>query len=332
VIKMKRIIYLIVLSFAVSLYSQTSSSGSSVKTGSSSRSSSSGTFGSNRQRSQRSEVTEEMRGQITNMIASIIGSKLRHPDPEIRKQALMSLVSSMAGSENGRGNEEGVQSIFYFGKEGSREEGTGTGGATFIGDLYELLQDPDPEVRDLASVGIDILFNTEVTLLRFMQDEDPLVRKYATKIYTIRNLGTDTQRRGSDREYGYAAQLIALRTLLVRLKHEKDPSVRKVITDGIEQFLMTGGGESGRRQDIFVGVDQSIIDYLNDPNPVVRKNALIIISKMEYNPTILNVLLERLKVEQDEEIKTLIERTIETLTGGVREGGRGALTGAGGVR
>jgi hypothetical protein len=330
---MKRIIYLIVLSFAVSLYSQTSSSGSSVKTGSSSRSSSSGTFGSNRQRSQRSEVTEEMRGQITNMIASIIGSKLRHPDPEIRKQALMSLVSSMAGSEKGRGNEEGVQSIFSFGREGrGREEGTGTGGATFIGDLYELLQDPDPEVRDLASVGIDILFNTEVTLLRFMQDEDPLVRKYATKIYTIRNLGTDTQRRGSDREYGYAAQLIALRTLLVRLKHEKDPSVRKVITDGIEQFLMTGGGESGRRQDIFVGVDQSIIDYLNDPNPVVRKNALIIISKMEYNPTILNVLLERLKVEQDEEIKTLIERTIETLTGGVREGGRGALPGAGGVR
>ena len=330
---MKRIIYLIVLSFAVSLYSQTSSSGSSVKTGSSSRSSSSGTFGSNRQRSQRSEVTEEMRGQITNMIASIIGSKLRHPDPEIRKQALMSLVSSMAGSEKGRGNEEGVQSIFSFGREGrGREEGTGTGGATFIGDLYELLQDPDPEVRDLASVGIDILFNTEVTLLRFMQDENPLVRKYATKIYTIRNLGTDTQRRGSDREYGYAAQLIALRTLLVRLKHEKDPSVRKVITDGIEQFLMTGGGESGRRQDIFVGVDQSIIDYLNDPNPVVRKNALIIISKMEYNPTILNVLLERLKVEQDEEIKTLIERTIETLTGGVREGGRGALPGAGGVR
>jgi len=331
---MKRIIYLIVLSFAVSLYSQTSSSGSSVKTGSSSRSSSSGTFGSNRQSSQRTEQTEEMRGQITNMIASIIGSKLRHPDPEIRKQALMSLVSSMAGTREGSGNNgEGVQSIFYFNREGTNtEQGTGVGGATFIGDLYELLQDPDPEVRDLASVGIDILFNTEVTLLRFMQDEDPLVRKYATKIYTIRNLGTDTQRSGSDREYGYAAQLIALRTLLVRLKHEKDPSVRKVITDGIEQFLMTGGGESGRRQDIFVGVDQSIIDYLNDPNPVVRKNALIIISKMEYNPTILNVLLERLKVEQDEEIKTLIERTIETLTGGVREGGRGALPGAGGVR
>jgi hypothetical protein len=336
---MKRLMMsLIVLSFAVSLYSQTS--GSSVKTGTSSRTRDTGQFGRDRSRSQRREQTEEMMGQITNMIASIIGSKLRHPDPEVRKQALMSLVASMAGTGEGRGREEGVQSIFYFGREGrSREEGTGAGGATFVGDLYDLLQDPDPEIRDLAGVGIDILFNTEVTLLRFMQDEDPLLRKYATKIYATRNLASEAQRRGGrEREYGYAAQLIALRTLLVRLKYEKDPTVRKAITDGIEQFLITGGGESGRRQDMLLGVDQSIINYLNDPNPVVRKNALVIIANMEYNPTVLNALLERLKVEQDEEVKTLIERTIDILSSGVAEGGRrrgaagGALTGPGAVR
>jgi len=329
---MKRLIMsLIVLSFAVSIYSQTS--GSSVKTGTSSRTRDTGSFGRDRSRSQR----EKMMGQITDMIASIIGSKLRHPDPEIRKEALMSLVSSLGGTEGKRGKGEGVQSIFSFGREGrGREEGSGAGGGTYLTDLYDLLQDPDPEIRDLAGVGIDILFNTEVTLLRFMQDEDPLLRKYATKIYTTRNLATEAQRGGREREYEYAAQLIALRTLLVRLKYEKDPSVRKAITDGIEQFLITGGGESGRRQDMLLGVDQSIIDYLNDPNPVVRKNALVIIGNMEYNPTVLNALLERLKVEQDEEIKTLIERTIDILSSGVAEGGRrragGALTGTGAVR
>ncbi len=331
----KLIIFLIMSNLIVSLYAQTS--GSSVKTGTSSRTRDTGQFGRERSRSQRREQTEEMMGQITNMIASIIGSKLRHPDPEIRKQALMSLVSSLAGTGEGRGREEGIQSIFYFGREGrGREEGTGAGGGTFIGDLYDLLQDPDPEVRDLASVGIDILFNTEVTLLRFMQDEDPLLRKYATKIYSTRNLATEVQRRGGrEREYEYAAQLIALRTLLVRLKYEKDPGVRKAVIDGIEQFLITGGGESGRRHDMLLGVDQSIINYLNDPNPIVRKNALVIIANMEYNPTVLNALLERLKVESDEEVKTLIERTIEILSSGITEGGRrtrGVLTGAGAPR
>jgi hypothetical protein len=59
VIKMKRLImFLIVLSFAVSLYSQTSSSGSSVKTGTSSRTMNTGSFGRDRSRSQRREQTE----------------------------------------------------------------------------------------------------------------------------------------------------------------------------------------------------------------------------------------------------------------------------------
>ncbi|MGC8976194.1 MAG: HEAT repeat domain-containing protein [Candidatus Ratteibacteria bacterium] len=330
---MKKIILsLLVFSFSVSLFSQTS--GSSVKTGTTSRTRDTSQFGRDRSRRERGEEREYMMGQISSMIASVVGSKLRHPDPEIRKQALMTLVSSMAGTEEGRGSEEGVQSIFYFGREGGREEATGGGGATYIPDLYELLQDPDPEVRDLAGVGLDILFNTDVTLLRFMNDQDPIVRKYAAKIYATRNLSDIKERGGRERAYQYAVQLIALRTLLVRLKYEKDPGVKKAISDGIEQFLITGGAESGRRENLFVGVDQSIINYLNDPNPVVRKNALVIISNMEYNSQIFNALLERLKVEQDDEVRTLIERTIETLSGGITEGGRRRTGGLapGGIR
>lgn len=324
---MKKLISGFILAcFTISLYSQTSSSGSSVKTGtSSSRTRDTGQFGRERQRSQRGEQREEMMGQITSLIASVIGSKLRHPDPEIRKQALMTLVSSMGGTEEGRGGERGIQSIFYFGEEGrGREEATGAGGATYITDIYDLLQDPDPEIRDLAGVGLDILFNTEVTLLRFMQDEDPLVRKYATKMYATRNLNTERERGGRERQYEYATQLIALRTLLVRLKYEKDPGVRKAISDAIEEFLITGGSERGRRENELLGVDQSIINYLNDQNPEVRKNALRIIQNMEFNPTVLNVLLERLKVEKDEEVKTLIEQTIDIISSSTTEGGRRA--------
>jgi len=316
------------------LFSQTSSS--NVKTGStSSRTTGTSQFGRDRTSSQRREVQEEMYGQISSMIASVIGSKLRHPDPEIRKQALMSLVYSMgATQEGGRGSQEGIRSIFYFGEEGRGREGaTGAGGATYIPDLYELLQDPDPEVRDLAAVGLDILFNTEMTLLKFMQDEDPLVRKYAVRIYSERSLGSERERGGREREYEYAAQLLALRTLLVRLKYEKEPAVRKAISDAIEEFLITGGREGGRRSDQLLGVDQSIINYLNDENPVVRKNALKIIANMEYNPVIFNTLLERLKVEKDEEVRTLIEQTIEILSSGIEQGGRRTgIAPAGGIR
>lgn len=315
----KVIVFGFLLLLSISLYSQTS--GSSVKTGTSSSSRiGSQQFRSDRQRSARREQAEEMMGQISSLIASILGSKLRHPDPEIRKQALMSLIASLGAAEEGRGAEEGIQSIFYFGREGRGSEyAGGAGGATFVPDLYDLLQDPDPEVRDLAGVGIDILFNSEVTLLRFMQDEDPLVRKYAARIYAERSLGPEQQRGGRERQYEYAVQLIALRTLLVRLKYEKDPTVRKALTDAIEKFLITGGRE-GRRSDGFLYVDQSVVNYLNDTNPEVRKNALKIIQSMEYNPTIFNVLLERLKVEKDEEVKAEIERTIEILSSGIERG------------
>ncbi|MCM8805044.1 MAG: HEAT repeat domain-containing protein, partial [Candidatus Omnitrophica bacterium] len=113
------------------------------------------------------------------------------------------------------------------------------------------------------------------------------------------------------------------RTLLVRLKYEKDAGVRKAISDAIEEFLITGGREGGRRDSEFLGVDQSIIEYLNDKNPEVRKNALKIIQKMEYNPNILNILLERLKVETDDEVKTLIEQTIDIISSGTFGGRRG---------
>lgn len=292
---------------------------------------SSGTTSSSSQTSSRQTTTQigqsrvGREGQLPDLTPYIMGGYLRHPDPEIRKQALMSLVYSMGVTqERGRRGQEGVRSIFYFGQEGRRREGTtGAGGATFIPDLYALLHDPDPEVRDLAAVALDILFNTDLSLLKFMEDPDPLVRKYAVKIYSERSLRNERDRGRRENDYEYVTQLFALRTLLVKLKYEKDPGVRKVISDAIEQFVLTERMEGGRERNIIGGIDQSIIDYLNDDNPVVRKNALKIIASMEYNPAILNILIERLKVEKDEEVKTLIENTIETLSGGAgRPGGR----------
>ncbi|MCS7181263.1 MAG: HEAT repeat domain-containing protein, partial [bacterium] len=120
---------------------------------------------------------------------------------------------------------------------------------------------------------------------------------------------------------GSLQELVALRTLLVRLKYEKDEGVKKVLTDSIELYLQSVGLDRGQQggargtsiTGIF-GVDPSIIKYLNDDNPEIRKNAVKIISAMEYNPQILNILLERLKKETNDEVKQEIEKAIESYT------------------
>ncbi len=266
--------------------------------------------------------------QLANFIASIIGSYLRHPDPKVRIQAIQSLTGAMVSGEGTRGTSDrtsGVRGLFgiNIGRDGRDGTSGGVGGATFIPDLFVLLNDPDPEVCDMASMGLDILFETDVTILRFMDDPDPLVRQYATKIFSTRSFAdSDTRdRRGSQRdEYaeGSLQELVALRTLLVRLKYEKDEGVRKVLTDSIELYLQSVGlsreGQRGTSITGIFGVDPSIIKYLNDENPEIRKNAVKIISAMEYNPQILNILLERLKKETNDEVKEAIEKAIDNYT------------------
>jgi hypothetical protein len=322
---MKKVVIFLMVVLTISLYSQTSGTGSRIG---GSRTGGSRTGGS-RTGGIRSggSAQQQMMGGIMDMLASIIGGKMRHPDPEIRKQALMSFVSSLSADAGGQGRgtrgQGGATGLFSLGGAGGRGGGRGgtqgeTGGGLYLTDLFDLIHDPDPEIADLAQVGLDMIFNTEVILLRFMNDEDPLIRKYATRIYIMRNfMQTGYGGRGGAGQYGDSFQLLALRTLLVKLKHEKDPGVRKLITDCIEQVLMGTGYGYGRggAGGMLIGVDTSILEYLNDPNPDVRKSALIVIAQMEYNPSILNLLFERLKVEEDEEIKEMLQLAIETISG-----------------
>lgn len=320
----KIIFYLIIL--PTILFSQTTRTGGSR---------SSGRTQSIREQ-RRSEQREERQAYIQDFIVSVIGSMLRHPDPKIRMQAVQSIIAGMASGEveGGGGRNEGLRSFFAVGEEGRGgrgEEYGGAGAASFVPDLYTLLNDPDPEIRDIASVGLDVMFGSEVTLLRFMDDPDPLVRKYATKIFTTKSLSSQREGgRSREEEYGALDELIALRTLLVRLKYEKDEEVRKTLMDGIEYYLHTGGrrDRGGREEWAVSGVDASLIKYLKDPNPELRKNAAKIIGEMEYSQEAIKILMEALKEEKDESVKNEINRSIDKLinaaSGYGRERGGGA--------
>jgi len=285
-------------------------------------------------RRDRGREEDYRRGEIQDFIAAIIGSQLRSPDPKIRIQAIESIVSGIATTEGTRGGDttSGARGLFSITtREGGGRDSrsTGVGGAAFIPDLYALLADPDPEVRDIASVGLDVMFGTDVTLMRLMDDPDPIIRKYATKIYTTKAFSYDRDREDEE-EYGDVRELLALRTLLVRLKYEKDPGVRKVLIDSIEWYVARGGTErEGRTERVagIFGVDPKILEYLKDENPEIRKNAVRIIGEMEYSPEMLNLLMERLKVEKDESVKAEIQKAIDKFIVKQKyfEGGRGGI-------
>ena len=290
------LIIMVTLVFKGKIYSQTSSSGTSRSSG-----------GTTLLTTERKELTEEdIRAKILSVINSTIGSKLRHPDPKVRKQALTYLVSLLgtSGIFNTTGTTSGTSST----------QTVSLVGVQFISDLFLLLNDSDPEVSDLSRVALDVLFGTEDTFLKYMEDPDPTIRKYAIRIYTERSITARSTQDTTTQDRGYINQLFALRTLLVRLKYEKDEGTRKTLTDAIEQILSSTSttGETKKVR----SVDQTILNYLNDENPDVRKNALKIIASMEYNPAVLNILLDKLKVEKDEEVKAEIERTIEVISGG----------------
>jgi len=294
-----------------------------------------GMFGQGRTGQGGTQYDQYRSTQIANFLAAVIGSYLRHPDPKVRIQAIQTLTGAMVGAE-GTGttgtNTEGAKGLFSIniGEGGTQNAGTqgGMGGSVFIPDLFVLLNDPDPEVRDMASMGLDVLFGTDVTILRFMDDPDPIVRQYATKIFSTRSFSGDVNNRTNNSntangyEEGSLRELVALRTLLVRLKYEKDEGVKKVLVDSIELYLQSvglnretqGGTRTNNLTGIF-GVDPSIIKYLEDDNVEVRKNAVKIISAMEYNPQILNILLERLKKETNDEVKDEIQKAIDGFIG-----------------
>ncbi len=282
--------------------------------------SSSRSFGN---RDRRDDNNENRQAVINDFVRAIIAGKLRHPDPKIRIQAIQTIAGSMVsgeGDRSGSSNEGGARDLFSIrGDErsgGGRDDETSVGAAVYIPDLYALLSDPNPEVRDTASVALDALFGTDTTVMRFMDDTDPIVRRYAAKIYTKRafsNYNNDNNR-NDENNTNDLKSLIALRTFLVRLKYEKDPEVRKIITDSIEYYLRSDINSRNDRDNntgYIGGIDASMYEYLNDPNPEIRKNAVRIISQLDYNSQVLKTLMEMLKTEEDKGVKAEIQKAID---------------------
>ena len=313
-IRHKVVMFLIILFSMLfvssNLYAQT---GSSSRTKSSSKS---GIFSGTGK-----EGDERREGEMRDFIVSIIGSQLRHPDPKVRLQAIHAFIGGMSGEtgDGKSGDREGMKSFFSTstgsgGSSRSGESTTGLGGAIFIPDLYTLLADPDPEIRDIASVGLDMIFGTDVTLMRMMNDEDPVIRNYATKVYTARNF-SENKDSGDNENNRAVYELLALRTLLIRLKHEENPEVRKTISDALDWYVLSGGenttGDQKNTGKMF-GTSAVILTYLHDENPEVRINAIKIVSSMDYNQNILQTFMEMLKTEKDKDVKSALLKAIDS--------------------
>jgi HEAT repeat protein len=192
------------------------------------------------------------RGQTRDFIISLIGSMLRHPDKKIRLQALQSISgalgqASTTTSSSSSNTDEGIGGIFRIGntdtdKDNKNSRSSGFGGTTVIPDLYTLLADPEPEIRELASVAIDQTFGSEVSLFNYLSDPDPLIRKYAVKVIAAKKMrdreGGDSSVRGSA-----SSNILVLRILLNMLK-DPDASVKEAATETLDTYLgMLGLGK-----------------------------------------------------------------------------------------
>lgn len=301
-----------------SLNAQTSSKSSS-KT-------SSGTSRFSKDSSDDEDDEDDTKNRINSLLtAYIIGGMLRHPDPNVRKQAIQSLAKGLSTSstsdDNTNENDNSIRSRIFGNTESEDDDsGTNIGAIVYVPDLYVLLADPDPEVRDLASAGLDIIMGTDTTLLRMMSDPEPLIRNYATKIYAARTLKKTGSKDSSnnDNENQDINQLMALRTLLVRLKYETNMEVRKTITDAIEWYIKQGAKEgetTTTNLEGMFGVPDTMIKYLDDPNPELRKNAIRVISKMDVSYDMLIKFMERLRIEEDEGVKKELQTAIDSFAG-----------------
>ena len=297
---------LIFIGMIIPSIAQTSSSSSTTSSGGGFRS----RFGTD------NDNNNNRQSIVYDFVRALIAGKLRHPDPKVRIQAIQTITGSMISSsgDDSDTSEGGARNLFSMGNnDDDDDDTTSVGAAVYIPDLYALLADPDPEVRDTASVALDALFGTDTTLIRLMDDTDPIVRKYATKIYAKRAFSNTNDDDDDDNNTDDLRELLALRTFLIRLKYEKNPEVRKVITDTIEYYLRSNINEDNENNNLgyMGGIDSSIYTYLKDPNPEIRKNAIKIISQLDYNPQLLTTLMEMLKTEKDKSVKAAIQKAID---------------------
>ncbi len=188
----------------------------------------------------------------TEFVVATVMNMLRHPNKEIRMQALQSLVGGMTLGTTTTGSTStstGIGDI--FGMRGTRSTsssstsstyGGGLGSTAAIPEFFTMLADPDPEIRDLVSIALDQIFGTDASLLRFMNDPDPVVRRYAIRLFVIRAQEGDQYRgtrttSSSGTTYGRSANDILIMRILLNMMKDPDPDVKKVAEDALEKFI-----------------------------------------------------------------------------------------------
>jgi len=151
--KITKLCILTILVFTLSqLYAQTSS-----RTGTSSDSSSRTTTGSTTDFGRSTTTDDDTSRVAPDFLTAIIGGMLRHPNPDIRKQALQSITSGFMDDD--------TTTTTSSSSSDSTSNVTENLGAIFLPDIMIMLSsDPDPEVRDIASVGFDMIYGTNITL------------------------------------------------------------------------------------------------------------------------------------------------------------------------
>jgi len=234
----------VLIGFCFELFAQTtstrSSTSSSRTSGRTSRSGTSGTSG-----------YYDTGG--AEFVVATIANMLRHPNKEVRMQAVQSLVGGMTfGTTTSSGSSSTTTGIGdIFGMRGGRTTSSGStsnygegglGTTAVIPEFFTMLADPDPQIRDLVSIALDQIFGTDASLLRFMNDPDPIVRKYAIRLFVIRSQEGDQYRStrtssSSGTTYARSANDILIMRILLNMMKDPDPDVKQVATDALEKFI-----------------------------------------------------------------------------------------------
>ncbi len=190
-----------------------------------------------------------------DFVVATVAGMLRHPNKEVRMQVLQSLVGGMTlGSTTSTSSSstttKGIGDIFALRGGTTRTSGSSTsttsteglGSTVFIPEFFTMLADPDPQIRDLVSIALDQIFGTDASLIRFMNDPDPVVRKYAIRLFVIRAQTSDQYRTtttssSSNTNYVRSSNDILVMRILLNMIKDPDPDVRKVASDALEKFI-----------------------------------------------------------------------------------------------
>ncbi|HPP67061.1 MAG TPA: hypothetical protein PKX05_04000 [bacterium] len=180
-----------------------------------------------------------------DLVVATVAGLLRHPKKEIRLQALQALIAGMTEGSNEDDDDSGdddsgsgIEDIFSLKSGTSESQGLGT--TVFIPEFFTMLSDQDPQIRDLVSIGLDELFGTDVSLMRFMSDPDPIVRRYAMRLFVVKTLTekeTSDENDDDDNKKSKSTKDILIMRMLLYMTKDPDPEVKQLALDTLEKFM-----------------------------------------------------------------------------------------------